>query len=615
MSAAEFATSWREQEEDYEDNRDPAVQETAALLAGIAPTAEPDGKDPLARKEIAALQDAAGVNAAAAAADSAVEFSQDAPPDLELAALRDPNLRIAKPFAVNFHREEGQVIAVAAEVTEHGVGANESEATQDLQHALAGLYHSLQEDQEILGPGLQETWQKIQEHIQPRTDEDAGPIPENFRRIYETDLAAARFAPPPAEEFNLPEPVEHPKETDNAQEVRAALFYQMSNALQERWPETAGLPASYSALQTAFQSQEFSSPEEFRQEAAAIAQEATAFFQELPEGHPARAGLALLQGQLTKYLTTAPESEVNAYFDMTPTEKNLQDTLKAMALWVDSPAEQPLDFADLTRQGMANAVEQNGYTYRWELPQTSIMLYAAANFQTALEAMQVKDLSDLNPELSFDQTMLNFHPDSPANALPWPVQRAYANLLEGSMDDVRLLHANAVGNSIVHDRPDWQDPEVHEAIAAGRAGCLRRFQDRAAARWELNEQLSAVIADQIHDGSAAGYPERPDYSGLSDQEFIATLKAKEEQAQARWTGIQAQIAEVVHPLLQETIAGITRLMEHPNFNPSGWDDEMTEMEVLLDLDRRWQEKQGPAAVQQVQERQREWQEWHEDYLS
>ena len=100
----------------------------------------------------------------------AVDFHTEDPPDLQLAALRDPNLRIAKPFAVNFHAEEDQVVAVADEVEEYGAGANESEAVQELQHALAELYHSLQEDPERLGPGLQETWTKIQEHIQPRPE-------------------------------------------------------------------------------------------------------------------------------------------------------------------------------------------------------------------------------------------------------------------------------------------------------------------------------------------------------------------------------------------------------------------------------------------------------------
>ena len=448
----------------------------------------------------------------------------------------------------------------------------------------------------------------------PESDHPAGP--EAFLEKYGQSLANARsgnaeylfLPPPPAEEFKT---TDHPVEISQTSEVRAAMFYQMSNALQERWPDTAGCPYNYPAMQTAFQSQEFSSPEEFRQEAAAVAKEATAFFAELPEGHPARAGRALLQGQLAKYLTTFPDNEVNALFDMTPTERNLQDTLKAMALWVDSPADQPLDFDDLTRQGMANAVERNRSFYRWELPQTSLMLYSAANFQTALESMQVKDLSDLNPDLSFNEAMLHFHPDSPANALPWPAKRACLELLQGSMDNARLLHAGAVGNSIAEDRPHWQNPEVRESLEANRKGCLLRFQNQAAERWELNEQLSGVIADQIHDGGAAAYPDNPEMT--------------KEQAAARFQAAGETAAQ--HPLIQERLTEISSIIcrvgnppENKNgFHPEGQYEGMAEhivmMEVLLDLDRRWQEKQGPEAVRQVQERQREWKDWHEDYMS
>ena len=89
------------------------------------------------------------------------------PQPLNLACLRDPALRVCKAFAVTFHQEGGQVVAVAEEVGEYGAGANESEALQDLQHALADLYHSLQEDQHRLGPGLEQTWQTLQENIRP----------------------------------------------------------------------------------------------------------------------------------------------------------------------------------------------------------------------------------------------------------------------------------------------------------------------------------------------------------------------------------------------------------------------------------------------------------------
>ena len=449
--------------------------------------------------------------------------------------------------------------------------------------------------------------------------------PETFLQIYGPELAAVRdraaagFAAPPTEEFAG---AEFTAETNYAA-VKAAMLYQMANALQERWPDLAAIPITNEGMQAAFQSQEFSSPEEFQQEAAAVAKEATAFFLEIPEGHPAHAGRAMLEGQLTKYLTTAPGSEVNALFgyDMPPTAGNLEDTLKAMTLWVDSPAEQPLDFADLTRQGIANAEEREGYLHRWELPRTSFMLYSAANYQTALDALKVQDLSDLSLDLDLfrDSAAISFHKASAAAGLPYPAQHVYTSLLENGMDEARNLNANAVSHGLPRDLSNYSafayPEEVYQHQLVVNARCLNRFERRATMRWELHEQLSGVIADQINDGSAAAFPEEPDHSQLTFEEIRELLEAEEPAAQSRWQEIQERIPGVNHPILQENITRITRLTEHPNFNPRGWDDEMTEIEILLDLDRRWQEKQGPAAVQQVQHREQEWQVWFEEYIS
>ena len=98
-------------------------------------------------------------------------------PPLLLAALRDPRLRVKKPLAVTFHQEKGKTIAVARPSGEYGAGDNKSEALQELQHALGELYHSLQEDQHRLGPGLEQTWQRLQEHIRPYPEEETNAFP------------------------------------------------------------------------------------------------------------------------------------------------------------------------------------------------------------------------------------------------------------------------------------------------------------------------------------------------------------------------------------------------------------------------------------------------------
>lgn len=87
------------------------------------------------------------------------------PSHIKLGALRDGRLRVVSPISVNLSTEEQQVIAEAVELNEFGFGANPSEAIMDLQHAIAELYFTLEEEQDRLGKDLLQTWARLQQKI------------------------------------------------------------------------------------------------------------------------------------------------------------------------------------------------------------------------------------------------------------------------------------------------------------------------------------------------------------------------------------------------------------------------------------------------------------------
>lgn len=87
------------------------------------------------------------------------------PNHIKLGALRDGRLRVISPISVDLSTEELQVIAEAVELNEFGFGGNPSEAIMDLQHAIAELYFTLEEEQDRLGTDLQQIWDRLQQKI------------------------------------------------------------------------------------------------------------------------------------------------------------------------------------------------------------------------------------------------------------------------------------------------------------------------------------------------------------------------------------------------------------------------------------------------------------------
>lgn len=91
-----------------------------------------------------------------------------APATVALGFLRDGRLRVRAAIEVAIREADGQIIAEAEELNEFGSGDNQAEAIIDLQHAIAELYFSLEEDKDRLGPGLEKVWAVLQGKIEKR---------------------------------------------------------------------------------------------------------------------------------------------------------------------------------------------------------------------------------------------------------------------------------------------------------------------------------------------------------------------------------------------------------------------------------------------------------------
>lgn len=91
------------------------------------------------------------------------------PAKIQLGFLRDGRLRLHEPLEVTItEEEEGQIVAEAEELSEFGYGNNPTDAITDLQHTIAELYFTLEEEQGRLGKRLQAVWDALQAKIQKR---------------------------------------------------------------------------------------------------------------------------------------------------------------------------------------------------------------------------------------------------------------------------------------------------------------------------------------------------------------------------------------------------------------------------------------------------------------
>ena len=88
------------------------------------------------------------------------------PKTFALGSLRDGRLRVSAPIEVTqMVVEGGKYVVEAPELNEFGFGNNLSEAIQDLQAAIAELYHTLEAEQGRLGPDLVAVWGVISQKV------------------------------------------------------------------------------------------------------------------------------------------------------------------------------------------------------------------------------------------------------------------------------------------------------------------------------------------------------------------------------------------------------------------------------------------------------------------
>ena len=90
------------------------------------------------------------------------------PSHIKLGALRDGRLRVISPISVNLSTEGQYIIAEAVELNEFGFGENPSKAIADLQHTIAELYFTLEEERDSLGVDLRQILDRLQEKIRKR---------------------------------------------------------------------------------------------------------------------------------------------------------------------------------------------------------------------------------------------------------------------------------------------------------------------------------------------------------------------------------------------------------------------------------------------------------------
>ena len=101
-------------------------------------------------------------------ADMIAPIHTHTPDQVLLGSLRDSRLKVCKPIKVSFSTEGTHVIAEAPGLSEFGFGDSHSAALADLQHAVAELYFTLEEEKEHLGNDLQEVWSRLRERIHKR---------------------------------------------------------------------------------------------------------------------------------------------------------------------------------------------------------------------------------------------------------------------------------------------------------------------------------------------------------------------------------------------------------------------------------------------------------------
>ena len=85
-----------------------------------------------------------------------------------LGNLRHPQLRLRAPLHLRVEREHEHITVWSDDLEEIGYGSYLTQAVEDFQQTVAELYLALKADENRLGPGMRDLWQRLQEIIQER---------------------------------------------------------------------------------------------------------------------------------------------------------------------------------------------------------------------------------------------------------------------------------------------------------------------------------------------------------------------------------------------------------------------------------------------------------------
>ena len=84
------------------------------------------------------------------------------PAEVRLGTLLTPGSRLRRPITLTVGTDDILITVWSAEFEELGYGTHLTEAIADFQRTLAELYRTLSAERDRLGPGLLDTWHRLQ---------------------------------------------------------------------------------------------------------------------------------------------------------------------------------------------------------------------------------------------------------------------------------------------------------------------------------------------------------------------------------------------------------------------------------------------------------------------
>ena len=388
-----------------------------------------------------------------------------------------------------------------------------------------------------------------------------------------------------------------------------AFVNRLSQAMAERWPQVipsfmaaaaeqinddplglykedrrmrggdseAAIHAIYNSLQETFQSRLFCSRQDYAAAAGDLAAAALGGYAdpEDPAAPAATQGRYYLQKALTRFLleTDVTDDEYGH------SAESLNDAAQALALWESRRPEEALDFEVLTDLTLAHNANHDA-----PLPRHLILLQTGGNFSAALNAMGLEGVHDLDFNSLWSMQQYFGPQKRTAAGIPYSGRETYMAMIRHSFQDNEEMLLDGAAF-----RREEAAADTAAAAAAARAG-RERGAERFAYATAAQQELSGLCAEQIHDPAFV----YPDYAKKTQQDCRELFQA-----------LIGQEHEISHWALRDEFRSrkdlLTRYFpedweQNPKsatFSRNGRDyEDIESLHLLLDLDRRWREKQG-----------------------